>query len=204
MGLSAATIRNEMQKLTDMGYLYQPHTSAGRVPADKGYRYLVDRLISEKAEDLIKAEILDEIEKAKKARDSFTFLQEISRTLSSFSSGLVFLHLPGEGICLREGWVRVFRDPEFSDIKYARKFLLMLDLFEKNIDNFEVNDFSVKVYIGSEAPIPRSRDFSIVMSKCSLRKNETVLAILGPKRMSYSKNIPLINSIVTILRENGL
>ncbi len=45
MGLSSATIRNEMADLEEMGYLSQPHTSAGRVPSDKGYRFYVDRLL---------------------------------------------------------------------------------------------------------------------------------------------------------------
>lgn len=45
VGLSSATIRNEMADLEDMGYLSQPHSSAGRIPSDKGYRIYVDRLI---------------------------------------------------------------------------------------------------------------------------------------------------------------
>ncbi|MDP2778715.1 MAG: HrcA family transcriptional regulator, partial [Anaerolineales bacterium] len=45
LGLSAATIRNEMAALTDMGYLRQPHTSAGRVPSEEGYRYFVSEMI---------------------------------------------------------------------------------------------------------------------------------------------------------------
>ena len=46
--LSSATIRNEMSDLEEMGYIIQPHTSAGRIPSDKGYRLYVDRLIQEK------------------------------------------------------------------------------------------------------------------------------------------------------------
>ncbi len=53
-GLSPATIRNEMQKLTDDGYLLQPHTSAGRVPTDKGYRFFVDKLLENNFRDLEK------------------------------------------------------------------------------------------------------------------------------------------------------
>jgi len=45
LGLSSATIRNEMADLEDMGYLTQPHTSAGRIPSDKGYRFYVDQLM---------------------------------------------------------------------------------------------------------------------------------------------------------------
>ena len=46
--LSSATIRNEMSDLEDMGYILQPHTSAGRIPSDKGYRFYVDQLVQEK------------------------------------------------------------------------------------------------------------------------------------------------------------
>lgn len=45
LGVKAATVRNEMAEMSEMGYLEQPHTSAGRIPSDQGYRYYVDRLI---------------------------------------------------------------------------------------------------------------------------------------------------------------
>ncbi|PKO11269.1 MAG: heat-inducible transcription repressor HrcA [Chloroflexi bacterium HGW-Chloroflexi-2] len=48
VGLSSATVRNEMAVLTDLGYLRQPHTSAGRVPTEKGYRFFVGRLVNER------------------------------------------------------------------------------------------------------------------------------------------------------------
>ena len=46
--LSSATIRNEMSDLEELGYIIQPHTSAGRIPSDKGYRFYVDQIIQEK------------------------------------------------------------------------------------------------------------------------------------------------------------
>ena len=52
LGLSSATIRNEMSDLCDMGYLEQPHTSAGRIPSDKGYRLYVDTMMEEKEREL--------------------------------------------------------------------------------------------------------------------------------------------------------
>src|SRR2546426_9189357 len=45
LNLSSATVRNEMSELADLGYLIQPHTSAGRIPTDRGYRYFVDFLM---------------------------------------------------------------------------------------------------------------------------------------------------------------
>ncbi len=52
LNLSSATIRNEMSDLTDMGYILQPHTSAGRIPSDKGYRYYVDQMMEERRQIL--------------------------------------------------------------------------------------------------------------------------------------------------------
>lgn len=52
LNLSSATIRNEMADLEEMGYIIQPHTSAGRIPSDKGYRFYVDQLVEEKTREV--------------------------------------------------------------------------------------------------------------------------------------------------------
>lgn len=52
--LSSATIRNEMSDLEEMGYILQPHTSAGRIPSDKGYRFYVDNLMKTKTEEVVR------------------------------------------------------------------------------------------------------------------------------------------------------
>lgn len=52
LNLSSATIRNEMADLEEMGYILQPHTSAGRIPSDKGYRFYVDRMMEEKDKEV--------------------------------------------------------------------------------------------------------------------------------------------------------
>ena len=64
LGVSSATIRNEMADLEDMGFLEQPHTSAGRIPSSRGYRLYVDRMIeferlSSEEEGLIRSSIID-------------------------------------------------------------------------------------------------------------------------------------------------
>ena len=52
LNLSSATIRNEMSDLEELGYIVQPHTSAGRIPSDKGYRFYVDHLMEEKDHEI--------------------------------------------------------------------------------------------------------------------------------------------------------
>ncbi len=199
---SSATIRGELQWLTEAEYLYQPHPSAGRIPTDKGYRFFVDSL--EKIENGVDKKMADKISQIKKeAKNYLFFLQESSRLLSLLSSALVVSYLPKTGLFIKSGWKKTFSDPEFSDVEKVKDFLSMIDYFEEKIDEFDCS--SVKIYIGNEAPISKSKDFSIVISGCSfLEDKKGIVAILGPKRMNYDRNIFLIRSIVRILKENNL
>lgn len=54
LNLSSATIRNEMSDLEEMGYIFQPHTSAGRIPTDKGYRFYVDNMLQDRSDEVIR------------------------------------------------------------------------------------------------------------------------------------------------------
>ncbi len=84
-GLSPATIRNIMSDLEEMGYLRQPHTSAGRVPTDIGYRYYVDSLNAEEryVNGVFTAELSRKLELLRK--DINAFLDEAARMLSALS-----------------------------------------------------------------------------------------------------------------------
>jgi len=78
LNLSSATIRNEMSDLEDMGYIFQPHTSAGRIPTDKGYRLYVDMLLKEKSKEI---EDMKEI-LIKKADRLESMLQQVAKLLA--------------------------------------------------------------------------------------------------------------------------
>ena len=84
-GFSPATIRNIMSDLEEMGYLRQPHTSAGRVPTDSGYRFYVDSLSAEKQQinNSLTAELTKKFELIKK--DINSFLDDASKMLSELS-----------------------------------------------------------------------------------------------------------------------
>ncbi len=78
LNLSSATIRNEMADLEEMGYIIQPHTSAGRIPSDKGYRWYVDSLMIDKANEII--DIKQDLEE--KAGKIDILLQYIAKLLA--------------------------------------------------------------------------------------------------------------------------
>ena len=88
--LSSATIRNEMADLVEMGYIFQPHTSAGRVPTDKGYRFYVDNLMSEKEREIQEREDLI-IEKADKLEE---VLKQAARLLAANTNYTALISSP--------------------------------------------------------------------------------------------------------------
>lgn len=203
-GIRPASIRIEMQKLTDRGFLSQPHTSAGRIPTDKGFRFFVDRLFEEEFLEFPDEKFLKEIQKIERQiEDSLKFSREVTKVLASLSSNLALSYLFNEKIFWKEGWQEIFAEPEFEDTECIKNFLEMIEDFEKRIEDFVFReDFLPKVYIGKELPILNSKDFSLVISQSQFpKKKKVTLAILGPKRMAYQKNISLINSLVKILAE---
>lgn len=78
LNLSSATIRNEMSDLEELGYILQPHTSAGRIPSDKGYRFYVDHLMEEKDREVadMKAFVIEHTEKMDQV------LQQVAKLLA--------------------------------------------------------------------------------------------------------------------------
>ena len=90
LNVSSATIRNEMSDLTDMGYIVQPHTSAGRIPSDKGYRLYVDELTREKEAEI--AEIRDlMIEKSDKMDK---VLKQVAKVLATNTNYAAMVAVP--------------------------------------------------------------------------------------------------------------
>jgi len=206
LDLSSATIRMEMQKLADMGYISQPHTSAGRIPTDKGYRFFVDFLTQKQLEKIISRKVIDEIRRInKEIEDYLIFLQEFNKLLASVSSGLAISYLEKNKVFLKEGWENVFQGPEFSDSSMIKDFCRTVSYFEKNIENFDLGELPFQIFIGEELPLLKSSNFSIIISRYRFHNDQDgLLAIVGPKRMDYDKNILLVNSIIKMLEENNL
>jgi transcriptional regulator of heat shock response len=197
-GIKPAMIRIEMQKLTDNGFLHQPHTSAGRVPTDKGYRFFVDELLEKEIGDgfdkLTTGWFENEIE------DNIKFVQSLTKNLAHISGALALSYLDKEKVFWKEGWEEILKEPEFGQIDFAVNFAEFLENFEKNIGDFEINS-GIKIYIGKENPLKCAKDFTLISAKYHLSNEDGIISLVGPKRMAYDKNISLINSL-TKLFEN--
>ncbi len=195
-GISPATIRIEMQRLTDQGYLYQPHTSAGRVPTDKGYRFFVDEIIKRKDSFF---EIGDWIEK--EIKNVFETIQYLTKRLSQFSKTLTLTYLEKERIIWKEGWEEVLKEPEFKERKRLFSFVGLLEELEENIERLAF-DSEINIYIGRESNLRNCQDFAILTSRHKLPdQREGIFSLVGPKRMNYDKNIKLMRSLARFLEK---
>jgi len=191
MQVSPATIRNELFCLTEEGYLEQPHISAGRIPTDKGYRFFVDELLEDQDFDEITADAYLEHER----RNHEEFLYTLGKKLAEVSSSLIVFYLPKKSFLWKEGWEGVLRAPEFETREQIGSFTKFLEDVENGIRDFRAEGI-LEIYIGEENPFSREKDFSIMISAYSFpKKQEGLMALLGPKRMAYQKNIGLLHSL---------
>ncbi|WP_461810285.1 heat-inducible transcriptional repressor HrcA [Faecalimonas sp.] len=90
LNLSSATIRNEMADLEDLGYIIQPHTSAGRIPSDKGYRLYVDMLMEEKEQEVtgMKEQMLEKADKMEQ------LLKQVAKVLANSTNYATMISAP--------------------------------------------------------------------------------------------------------------
>ncbi|MDR0854274.1 MAG: heat-inducible transcriptional repressor HrcA [Clostridiales Family XIII bacterium] len=189
MGISPATIRNEMADLEDMGYLHHPHTSSGRVPSDKAYRLYVNQLMqkyelehNEKAR--IRRELktnLDQLEKT--VRHASELLSEITNltsfaTIEDRQSVNLFL----------EGMTKIFAHPEYNTIEHARNFLEMVDNKENLSDVLSEREDGLSITIGDENTNRVAADSSIITATYHVDgKLVGKLGVIGPTRMRYGE-----------------
>ncbi|MBI3671536.1 hypothetical protein HY249_01950 [Candidatus Azambacteria bacterium] len=199
--ISPATFRSEFAELEEMGCLFQPHTSSGRVPTDAGYRLFVNHILGKRETETNRMKsVFSELLKARRRQDEI--FADLARSISELSQGVVFSGPLGAKMLFRSGINEVFAQPEFDDISFRRDFGSIVDTFEDNISSIvrKMDENQFLVFIGEENPFKRSNDFGMIVSKCNFSGSDSIVAILGPKRMNYEKNIELINSLIRLLK----
>lgn len=190
--VSSATIRAEMAELERLGFINQPHTSAGRVPTDKGYRFYVNSLTEENA-PLSLAET--RAEKALTARVASAGMPE--RTIRNAVDTLVELtHNLGLATIGNQlyisGLSNLFGQPEFMQADQVRQVAQLLDNLEPWLREAAPNE-PLSVYIGSENPVGRSAGATLIISRFhSPFSDRSYIGTLGPTRQSYRDVMTLV------------
>jgi transcriptional regulator of heat shock response len=229
--LSPATIRNVMVVLEDMGLIHQPHTSAGRIPTEKGYRYYVDYLMRRNYEDEIN--IPDFIAVLQDMHHVETIAEKVSRILSELTNnaGVVLMkNVRGTSYLSRERgdsggsiearqdferydiFDRIYIDgasficeqPEFKDADSIFSLLKTFEVKEGLASFFEKRllDRKLRIDIGSEVDFPDLRNVSVI-SKEYFLDDEPVgcLGVIGPTRMKYDKTSAIVDHMADSFTE---
>ena len=202
--VSPATIRNEMNYLEENGYLEQRHTSGGRVPTDKAYRYYVNQLLSHHNQLEVNLEDKKDITKAlaKAGTDSRAINRAVARVLSEHSGYLVITGIAKEAEFFKQGLVSLFRHPEFQEVdslfqltSFFEGFDLMFQLIEREFMRIlgAPDGISIQILIGHENPFRQIKGETIMCTKYLLPGDVIgSLTLIGPKRMDYERNLALI------------
>jgi len=189
--VSSATIRAEMAELERLGFIAQPHTSAGRVPTDRGYRFYVNTFSQD--DDIAALETRHE--RAMTARVQHAGMPE--RTIRNAVDTLVELtHNLGLATIGNQlymsGLSNLFGQPEFIGGQQVQQVANLLDNLEPWLREAAPNE-PLSVYIGSENPIGRSAGVSLIISRFrSPFSDHSYIGVLGPTRQSYRDVMSLV------------
>jgi len=192
--VSSATIRAEMVRPEEQGFINQPHTSAGRVPTDKGYRYYVNQIqdkfnsneseleVNDRSSQIIDRRIRQAGEPEQAIRSAVESLSQMTQNLGLATIGSN-LYMSGLG--------RLFNQPEFLDGD-PRKVANLLDNLEPWLREAAPNK-PLNVYIGHENPIGKTSKCTLVISRFrSPYSDSSYVGVLDPTRQSYREVMALV------------
>ncbi|MDR0885111.1 MAG: heat-inducible transcriptional repressor HrcA [Clostridiales Family XIII bacterium] len=203
LGVSPATIRNEMSDLEEMGFLTHPHASAGRVPSDKAYRMYVNNLMDKyelptEEKTRISNQMNTGISELKTAiRHASEMLSELTN-LTSFAT----YEDRSEIDLILEGMTRIFAQPEFNSIDRAKNFLQMVDDRDHLTKALSTRDEGVSITIGEENSTEIMADSAVITATYHIDGRYVgKLGVIGPTRMNYSEVMTLVEYLSNNLNQ---
>lgn len=203
LGISPATIRNEMVSLTQKGYLRKPHTSAGRAPTPQGLKFYIRELM--KAKELSVTEEVAVKERVWDFRyDLPKLLREATRSLAEKAHTLA-LATGKEDELYYAGLANILEMPEFYDIDLTHNLLETLErldfwtnLFQRAIEGED----PIHILLGEELGDYLS-PCSFVYTHYLVGNHQGTIGVVGPARLNYPSIIPLVRYFGNLLTELG-
>ncbi len=199
--LSPASIRNILAELEEEGFLTHPHTSAGRIPTQRGYRYYVDKLMNQ-------IQLLEEekqhirSEYNKKVSELEKLLEKTSEVISDVTHYTSIVSVDGEQRIFCRGTSFVVSYPESQSIQKIRDILGILEEKEQLLEIINRDlEHRVGVFIGKELACSSIDDCSLVISTYETEGGTTGrLAVLGPTRMNYQRVVSALDYLTDLMR----
>ena len=201
LGVSPATLRNEMVRLTDLGYLKQPHTSAGRVPSPQALKLYVSELMHEQElpvteEVAVKERIWDHRQRLSE------LLQETTRVLSE-KTGTIGVAATDDGEVWSSGYANVLSLPEFFDIDVTREVLSMVESYRalNSVFSRVSEPATLHLILGDEFGYEHL--YPCAMAYVDFKAGGTTghIGVIGPARLNYPYVYPMLRHVSHLLDE---
>lgn len=202
LGVSPATIRNEMVKLTQEGYLKQPHTSAGRTPTSMGFRLYISELMKEK-ELPISAEVAIKENLWQQRYQEARLLREAVKALAARLQ-MLSLALDEDGQLYTAGAANILDFPEFEDIDVTRFVLSLFDEYPmlQQIIGQAVGADPLHILFGEDLGIEPLQPTSFVFCKFAGREDrEGIVGVIGPARMNFPVVLPYVRYTSNLIEQ---
>lgn len=193
LDVSGATVRNELRDLEEAGYLTHPHTSAGRIPTEAGFRYYIQRLMKPShPSKRMGAELEQIVERESKKIER---LKATARLIANETKNAVIVAWNNDSLYYT-GLAHLFSQPEFQNVTLTINISAVFDQFEHRIGDIydAVEPGKIKILIGSENPI--GNDCGTVVVRDS-RNN--LFAIVGPIRKDYNEQAGIVEFLQGII-----
>lgn len=196
LGVSPATVRNDMAKLETLELLYQPYNSAGRLPTSKGLRAFVNYLMQSSPDYFLNAKnqknFQDEITKI------WDFIHKITYELAQNTWEIAFFSVPEKHIMeysgvwkfLEENHKRLW-DSIFSIIKMLEDRFHFQKFIEELPKSWDIN-----IFIWEENILPFLKDYTIIFKPVTIDGKVGYIWIIGSLKMNYSFNISAVRGII--------
>lgn len=202
LGVSSATIRNEMVKLMALGLLEKNHISSGRLPTDQALRLYVSKIIDRSSlSPLVSVEIRQGIFRDRFSKD--IVIKSILQILAKETDSVVFLILDDD--VRYYGLANILAFDEFQSIEKIKSVISILedDVFLKNMAQKYAGS-GVSLLIGGESGVGTLQNCAMAFTKIPFwSKSNSYVGVIGSKRMDYSKVIPALREIKNSL-ENAM
>ncbi len=194
---SPATIRNTFVALEKKGFVYKAHFSSGRLPTDFGWRYFVDEFILP-AQTWQKAKKISQEKRisTKKLIEQLALISGNLALLFEFlGKNLIFFYQAGISQLLSDKRLEGEAKEIANDLDN-----LIYNFFDWAIKN-NLKEKKPAVFIGKECELLKKGQISLLIDSAENKKKETYLLIIGPKRMSYEKNLALLEGALKTFKE---
>lgn len=201
IGVSPATIRNEMVELTRLGYLHKPHTSAGRAPTPKALKLYVNELMKEK-----ELSVADEVSAKEKIwhtrNDLDEMLLELAHVLAERSRAIAISVINRQRV-YSSGYANLLNMPEFYDINLTRQVLQLVEEVRmlENIFEEHQTDNQVQVVYGQELGNIQLEPIGMIYTSFDIGGVPCQVAVLGSSRFDYPYIVPFIKYVRAMVKE---